>query len=275
MKKLAMVPLSAIILFLNVSVILAVDYDYKITMGATLTSFNTSMQVNGDSSDGNRAIVFEDDLGFDDSTNLYIFSLETKFTDNHRFYINVTPLSRNANKTLTGSIDFEDDTILTDTDIESKFSNTIIDLKYGYRFKTSENSEFEAIAGIYWMRTRYKLNASGSIENELGEINFETDYEKTRSVGLPLPLFGIGYRYYVNNDWTILGSARYFSASYNDLDGSISSFFISTEYTPNKSWGVGVSLNYLDMDFNITKDHFKGTFDWQHSGLNAYLFYNF
>ena len=263
------------ILFIINSETRADNYEYKLTLGGALATFNTSMQVNSNLTTNNKYIDFEDDLGYDESVNFYNFSLDTKLTDNHRLYINISPFRRNTRNVISESIEFADDTLHVNTDIVSKLSNTIYDINYGYQFKTSENSEFEAIAGIYWMKTRFKINASGLIENQLGQINFDANYKKTRSAGIPLPLFGIGYRYYLNNEWTIVSSARYFSSSFNDIDGDISSFIISTEYVPSSNWGFGASLKFLDVNATLTKENFRGDMEWQYLGFNAYVFYNF
>ena len=254
---------------------LLADTEYKWTLGTSVATFNTNMQFNPQSLDESKFVDLEDDLGFDESINFFSASLETKFNQNHSLYINVSPFIRKANKFITKDIEFEDDTLLVDSEIYSRFSNTTFDLKYGYKIKTTEKAEFEAIVGIYWMNTRYKLNASGLIENELGEINFDSDYQKKRSVGVPLPLIGIGYQYYLNKNWTILGSARYFQASILDFHGSVGSAILAAEYVPTKNWGYGVSLSYLNVDVEVDKTNFNGELNWQYLGLNAYLYYQY
>ncbi|MFT5520341.1 MAG: hypothetical protein ACI9IA_000932 [Enterobacterales bacterium] len=253
----------------------ASDNDFKITLGGQLTSFNSAIQINNSNNGNNRQIDLENDLGYDNSVNLFHGSIETTFSDNHRLYINISPFRRKAQSALLKSIDFEDDTLLIDTDIDTKFVNTTYDLIYGYRFKTSEKGELEALAGIYWMKSKFDIEASGLIENELGEINFNANYKNKRNVNIPLPLFGLGYKYHLTNEWELIGSARYFSASYNDLDGSATSFSVSLEYDTKKEWGYGLSLVYLDVDVGLTKSDFKGRVNWQYSGLTAYLFYKF
>ncbi len=274
MKKSFILPVLIASLFVQ-STIDAADYEYKISLGGSFATLNSSLQANANTNDGNKSIDFEDDLGMDESIDFTNFSLETKINDNHRFYITVMPTSRTAQIIIEDSIEFENDTLLFNTEINSRFRNTMIDLRYGYRFRTSENAELELVAGIYWMRNKFNIKASGNIENELGEINFNTDYEKQRSIGLPLPLLGIGYRYNLNEKWTIIGSARYFSASYNNISGAISSLLFSAEYNPSKNWGIGTALSYLNIDSSLDRPAIAGKLDWQYTGLNAYIFYNF
>lgn len=263
------------ILFSSNPLLLAENNEYKWTVGGSLATFNTSLLINSMANNENRFIDLEDDLGYDDSVNFSLLNFEALFSKKHRLSVSISPVSRSSQFIIDESIDFGDDTLLIDTDIESKVTNTTYDIRYGYRFRTSEKVEFEAIFGIYWMSTKFDLDASGFIENAVGDIEFDSNYQKKRSADIPLPLLGIGYRYYMNKQWTIIGSATYFSSSYNDADGSVSSFFIATEYTPGKNWGVGASVSYLDVDVGLTKTDYAGRVNWQYTGLNAYVFYKF
>jgi len=255
--------------------ILAADTDYKFVLGGSVSSFDTSIQLNAGAGDNNDSINLEDALGYDSSVNFFLAKLEVDFNNKHKIAMTVLPFSRSSSFTIDNEIEFEGDIIQADANVNSKTSTTAFDFEYSYLFASPGDSEFEAIAGVYWMSTDFKVNASGLIENEDGEIAFDANYQNSRSVEIPLPLFGLKYRYNINETWQVEAGAKYFGFKIENVDGKVTSLMVSTEYKTQNGWGLGASVSYFDLDVNTTRQNSNGQYIWKYSGLNAYAFWEF
>lgn len=249
--------------------------DYRLTLGTSISTFDTSLQINADIGDDNGLIDLEDNLGYDSSANFVIAKFEIDFNNNHSLALTVLPFTRSSSFSLQESIEFEGDVILADADIRSDISTNAFDLEYAYQFATLGDSKFEIVAGIYWMKSKFDLKASGLIQTEDGNVNFEADYQNNRSVDIPLPLLGGRYQYAINNHWNLKATAKFFGYEFDSVDGSATSVVVSAEYESQDSWGLGASVSYFDLDVVTTDPDSRGQFIWQYNSLNAYAFWNF
>jgi len=125
------------------------------------------------------------------------------------------------------------------------------------------------------MQTKLQLDASGFIENEAGETEFNAEFHRTNRFQVPLPLFGVRATRYLDNDWTLLGHAKYFEASIGNIDGSILSLRVSTEYQWKNDWHLGLAISHFKLDVVEGKDIIDRQLVWQYTSLNAYVTYQF
>ncbi len=251
------------------------ELDFKISLGTSITDFNSSIQVNSQTFERNGKIDFEDDLGYDHSVNYYLARIDADLTDNHKFSVTFSPFNRRARVENLEDLQFEGNTLLAGAMISSETNNSVYDLEYAYKFRTNQRSQFELIAGIYWMKTDFNLAASGVVENEVGEIEFDANFKQDSSTNIPLPLLGIRNNYEVNNNITIISAIKYFESSLNGIKGGISSYLLSTEYALQKNMGIGASLHYFKVDIDVHRENFEGALMWQHSGIDIHFYYRF
>jgi len=253
---------------------IAEQLPFKVTLGYSQDIFNSSIQVNS-TDNVNGMIDFEDELGFDESVKILMTRFDWFVADQHRLTLTVNPVRRDAQRTISGEIEFEGDIIHTGAEIDSEFTNTIYDFEYGYLFSKTEQYDLEITAGLYWMSTQFDLHASGSIENSSGEISFQENYSKKVSQEIPMPLLGLRYRHFFDQDWTFIAAAKYFGATVDNISGAITSATAAVEYKLGNNWETGVSLVYFDIDVDVEKRLFDGNFSWDYSGASAYVTYSF
>ena len=72
-------------------------------------------------------------------------------------------------------------------------------------------------------------------------------------------------------EWWLVGAAvQYFSAEYEEYDGSILDAGIYAEYLINRNWGIGVGYNYFNIDVDVDEADWDGNLEYEYSGIQAY-----
>ena len=253
----------------------SVDERYRLSLGGSSNSYNSSIQVNDADGDQGSRLDFEDDLGYDSNLSIGYAKLEYRINPNHKIAITFSPFERDSSVSIDDDISYQGDTILAGATVTSKSTNQIFDIEYAYLISADHRQQLDLIAGIYWIQSEFELSAVGTINFGTGNQSFSNDYNRKNSTDIPVPLFGMAYRYNFDRNWRFNGSIRYFQSSFDNVDSEIAAAFSAIEYRPSDKWGVGGALYYFDTDIDLTKTRFHGSVNWQYSGINAFVFLDF
>ncbi|WP_101759521.1 hypothetical protein [Oceanicoccus sp. KOV_DT_Chl] len=245
------------------------DETFVIDIGSSLNQFNSDIKVNG-SSRGTK-IDLEDDLNFDDETNINVIKVAWRFADKHRLSMQYTPINRDSTAILDEDIEFQDTVIFADGVVTAKSEIDIFDINYTYSFYRSDKFEAGLSTGIYWLSLDFSLEASGLIMNEEGVVAIQDDYKNKVSAEAPLPLIGISATYQLGRNWDLAANLRYFEASIGDYNGDIYSAQIRTNYYVTNNIGLGLSLASFSLNVAADDPDWDGAFGWDFTALEAYL----
>jgi len=248
---------------------------FRIVIGGSTNSFDSSIQVNADDTRLSGAIDLEDDLGYDSNLGFGYAKMDYQINPDHKIALTLAPYKRDSTLIINRDIQYQDDTILAGATVSSTATSYIYDIEYGYLVSSDPSYDLYLLAGIYWIDTKFEINVTGDIEIAGGQQSFEADYERKNSADIPLPLFGFSYVNYFHRNWQFTGSIRYFKSHIEHVDGEVTTAFSSIEYQPSDRWGVGGALYYFDTDVVLGKDTYNGKLNWQYSGANLYVFFEF
>lgn len=253
------------------------NHEYRLLIGSSLTSFDSTMRLESELLDSREFIDFEDDLKFDRQVNLFLIKFETLLNQKHKLSVAYLPLHRDAYTTTTDSLTYQGDRIEFGSSVQSAFNINAIDLEYAYRLFDQPRFNLEIIGGIYWMETQLSLNAKGRIAMNGNEFEAEANYYNSTRTGAPLPLLGLATEINLNDFWRTSASIRYFKSSHNADENEIVSTILATEYDINDQWGIGASYSYFDADIYMedTILDFDSDIRWKYQGANIYAFYRF
>jgi len=167
----------------------------------------------------NASIDLEDDLDLDDEVDITGFRFEWRFADNHRIGIDYLPLKRTANTRIDGDIEFEDDVIHADAQVYSESDSTIYDINYIYSVYKTPSMEVGLSAGLHWISFEFDVQASGFIQDENDDIEFDENYQNDAEANAPLPVFGVALNYMITPQWEFVTAARYLDVEVGDYSG--------------------------------------------------------
>ena len=256
---------------------IAKDTEYRLLVGSSLTTFNSTMRLESETFGTQESIDFEDDLKFDRQVNLFLLKLESRFATNHQLSFSYLPLHRSAFAASSDSFTYQQDTVAWGSQVHSAFNVNAIDVEYAYRMFDHHRFNLDLIGGVYWMQTELSLSVQGEIRMNDNEYEATASYQNKSTSRAPLPLFGIASEFHLNDRWKASASFRYFKSSHHADEGEIVASIIATEYDLNDKWGIGASYSFFDAGIFIEDSvlDFDSEIRWKYHGANVYAYYRF
>lgn len=252
------------------------DELYHVSLGANLTNFNSTLSINSIESTANAEIDLEDDLGYDSHVNTSWISAWYRVGDLHRIKLTYTPIRRSSSLRNSNDIIIDNTIIKSGAAIESDSKADIIDFSYIYSVHKTPQLEMGLSAGIYWLLNDTIILAAGQIQAEGDDQPvYRSDYFTEESLMAPMPLVGFSANYEITSSWRTHASLRYLSVQVGDIDGSIFSAEIGTEYYFNNNWGIGASLTSFDLDVEAKNIITNTALSWDHNGLQIYAVFKY
>lgn len=241
---------------------------FKLAIGGFFPALDSELQVNSKQLGTGSNVDLESDLGFDENVNLFVLGGYWRFAKKHRFYFGYYGFDRDATKTLTREIEWDDKVFVADAKLQSEWEVDFIYGKYGYSFYQGNKWELSGSLGIYFLDTSITLRGEAEINN--GEAGGSAEVTEEESIGLPIPLFGLTAEYYITPKWRAIASASYFTISIDEWDGSVLDLSAQLEYLFHKNFGIGTGYSYFYAD--IERDGTKRItqLDYQYQGVQIY-----
>lgn len=235
------------------------DDRFSISLGAFISDWGTKTQLNSDALGSGTIIDFEGDLGLDASDTTFRIDGYFRFNEKHSLDFSVFDLSRTASKTIQEDIQFGDITFVIDAQVDTKSDLSVYKLAYTYSFLRREKGSLGATIGVHVADAQMRLS-----EQSLGR-------SERRGITAPLPVIGLRGEYSLSDRFTLRGSAEFFSLTYDDVDGSLSDFFVAIDYQMSRHTSVGLGYNKVTIDADTKRSDFSGSLDWSYDGALLFL----
>lgn len=254
------------------------DFDerYSLTVGGSLTEFDTKLRINSRDGSIDNEIDIEDELGYDSEVRLGWINGKWRIADRHRLSVLYIPIIRTAELTTANDFDVGGNIIKAGALIGSSVKTHVFDIEYIYSFFKRPDIEIGFTAGIYWMNSLAEVTAAGEIVFEGEDMpEFRSGYQANQRLIAPLPLIGFTAGYEFNPQWSVYATARYLDVTISDIDGRILNLNLSTEYYFTKHVGAGAALVLFDVSVRYNGVVFYNTLTYEYSGLQAYLAFKY
>ena len=238
------------------------DTKFSLSVGVFLTDRNSETRVDGTAGmDDGTVVDLEGDLGLDSSDSVFRIDGYYRFNQKHRLDFTVFDLSRTASKVIEEDIDWNDTVFPIDTTVNSDFDLTIYKLDYTWSFMRRDKGFLGLTAGLYIadFGTRLEAEPSGALESA--------------SLTAPLPVFGLRGQYDFTEKLTFRASAEIFALEYDDYSGSLYDIYAGLDYQFFKHVAIGIGINAVELNVEVTKDNFDGDIDWRYDG--GLIFFKF
>jgi len=253
-----------------------IDEIFKLSIGTTVSRFDSSITFTSKDGSIGTGIDLEDDFGYDSEVNSGWISGWYRFGDRHRLAVVLVPTRRSSFLATKKDFDVGDDTIKAGASLSSTTDVDIWDISYIYSVYKKPNLEIGLSAGVYWLRTDTRLLATGEVLlNNETTPEFRADYQTRQKISAPLPLFGIMAEYEIMHSWRVRAGARYFAITVSEIDGSVFAANVGTDYYFTESLGVGLALSRANVDVDATSIIFEGAIDWSYNSAQLYLIYKY
>lgn len=245
-----------------------------VQLGGFVTALDSSFRVGSSNVGVGVSLDVEAALGLEESLLAFRFDGGVRFTKRKKHRLDVTwfSMDRTAVRTIgpdeeiriPDPDDPDNDIVLTDTTIESKFNFDIVKVKYKYSFLLDHRVDVFIGGGLYVM----------PIEFGLGEQDQNPTAE---SITAPLPVISSGVNVSLAEKWVLRQEFDLMYLSVSGFTGQVSDFNLAVERDLGKSIALGLGLDSLQIEVESEDEgdypgvDFEGKVEFRYFGLQFYL----
>lgn len=225
-------------------------------------SVDTKVRIDADALTPGTLVDAEETLGLDDSVDQGRMELYLRMGERFRLRFDYFKLNRYAATVLDEDLIFGDETFLAGENIESSLDYRSLSFTFLYSFLRRENFELAAGIGV------------NLLEAEAAGEAVDRNAREEESGVAPLPTLALDGSWRFARRWSANARGQYFSATYDDIDGTLSEWHLDVQYRWKPNLAIGLGYTLLDVDVNIdpNADHdFPGLFRLKSSGPELFI----
>jgi hypothetical protein len=246
------------------SVAQTADYDkFSVGLGVFFTDRETNTRFDSEDGIAGTDVDLEGDLGLDKSDSVFRIDASYRFAPKHQINFSAFDLSRSASSQLQKEISWQGSVFLVGTVVEADFDLTIYKIDYTWRFVQRDQGYFGVTGGLYIADFSTRLSAP------------ETNQLELSNATAPLPVIGLRGKYDFSKKWSFRADGEIFFLEYGDWGGSLYDVYAGIEYGLFEHMGIGIGVNAVKANIEVTKPDLSGNLDFQYEGALVFFTFDF
>ena len=233
-----------------------------LNLGGILNQFDTVLRLDGRGLRGHDVDL--ENNGLESSVSSFQASGTWRFWSRNRFDILYFSAKRTGSHVTDRQLNIDGQVIDVDFTLEAEARDQFLLFDYRRSLVKKDTFEFAGLFGIYGGEFEFDLSASGT---EGGQAVTKS---AAASTALPLPLIGVTIDWYINPRWKASANVEGVKAKIGNVDGWALVAGAAADCMLVRHFGIGLSYLFSDLDVEVSKDSFDGTFAWTLSSVSAY-----
>lgn len=250
------------------------DY-FSVSGGVFASSFSGSLRADGNIRNSGTTLDFSRDLGEGGTRYLPFFNVSWRPWDRHEFEFDYYHDSSDHSRTLSRSLDFNNQTLLVGTTLGSNFSLDAYGLTYRYWAWIGDQGAFGISGGLQAYSFDLKLTGTVTATGAAGGVSSSREAHAKASTDLPDPSIGVSYRYQMVSWARFVTDAGAFKAHIGNIDATLYNFRLGAEFYPLENWAIITQYSYNKIDADVEQNRFRGNVTFRFSGGQVLLKYRF
>jgi hypothetical protein len=227
-------------------------------VGAVSGTYDTYTRFDGTTSSGT-GINLEDNLGLNGDKSTFVLGGTWRPFERHRFDGLYDSVKRSASRTTERQFVIDGTVVPAGTVLSAEQETKLGYLGYRYSFHKKPDMEISAGLGLYGGNVKFKFDANQPV------VGID------KSTTLPLPVLTLNGDFYLTENMTLSANLRGLKVKIGDVDGSVLQYGLAAEYYFTKNFGVGASLERIDIEADVTKSSFRGAVEFKATSGRLYL----
>ena len=240
---------------------------YSLTVGVFALRPETTVRLDSPGGRFGTTLRMEDDLGLDDKATAADLTFSVRIGERHRIELEQFGIDRSGERSNLRTITVGRDTYDVGLQLESEFDMNVTRLGYAYSFVRDNNKEVGIHVGVHVTDMAMRVTAA-----------VRPITESTQEIGnttAPLPVIGAQGAYRFLPRWTMRGRAQLFRLAAGDYEGAINHLAIAFEHATFEHVGIGVALDYFEVDLESSDTSFLGAFELKFTGPRLFAHMSF
>ena len=237
------------------------DNRFSLSLGVFITDRSSETRVDGADGSIGTPVDLESEFGLDASEAVFRLDGYFKFNDRHRIDFSVFDLSRDATRQIDTEITWRGVVFPINATVDSGNDFNIYKLAYTWSFLRREKGYLGLTGGLYIADVAVHLSAQNIADRAGGGVT------------APLPVIGLRGEYRFTDKWIFRASAELFGLEYEAMEGSLVDLYAGIDYRLFEHVAIGVGLNSVKLDVDVSDSNLAGSLDWQYEG--GLIFFKF
>jgi len=239
------------------------DNRFSLSLGVFITDRSSETSV--DAADGSTGspVDLEPEFGIDASQSVFRLDGYFKFNERHRIDFSVFDLSREATRQIDTEITWDGIVFPINTIVDSEIDFNIYKIAYTWSFLRREKGYLGFTGGLYVADLGAYLSAENIVDGAGGGVT------------APLPVIGLRGEYRFTDKWIFRASGELFGLEYEAFDGSLVDLYAGIDYRMFEHVAIGLGLNSVKLDVDISDSDLAGSLDWQYEGVLLFFKFDF
>ena len=239
------------------------DEWFVLKLGGIVNRFDTKVRVDGEGRRGSEINLEANNL--DKSLASFEGAFTWRIAKKHRIDFEFYNAERSGTRDYASSIDIGDESFPLGATVAVTSNSFVTNVNYRYSFIQEPGLEVAALAGLYYGKLEYDINAVGTAGGGV-----QRSYQKSFSTDVPLPMLGATVDWYPNRHLRFNARIQGIKADIDEIDGHAFLFSTGVEYMFSRGFGVGMRYSYTDVEVDATSSNFNGTINWSANSVSAY-----
>ena len=223
----------------------------ELQAGLFVPLFQSDVQLDSDVLGNGTKVDLEDDLGLDKEIFSYRVDGYWRVFPRHTLAVSYYDLSRDADSTITRTIQVGDTTFTAGADVSTKLDLRVLQANYGYSFIHNQKFDMAAKLGVYLADMKFRISSPGLATEE-------------ESLLAPLPVLGLQGSYAITPRIFASAGANVFFVEYGEYSGSLVDAKVTLDFdlTDNLGLGLGYNHNFINIERDSASDAFDVDFNY-------------
>ncbi|HEY3518358.1 MAG TPA: hypothetical protein VGL98_15020 [Gammaproteobacteria bacterium] len=243
------------------------DNRYSVTVGVFALRPETTVRLDSPNGRFGTTLSMEDDLGLESSATAADLTFSARIGERHRVELEQFGIARSGERSNLRTIQVGRDTYDVGLQLDSEFDMDVTRLGYAYSFVRDTNKEVGIHVGVHVTDMAMRVTAA------LRPITEST--QELANTTAPLPVIGAQGAYRFLPRWTMRGRAQFFRLAAGDYEGAINHVAIAFEHATFEHVGLGVALDYFEVDLDSDDTSFLGAFELKFTGPRLFAHMSF
>lgn len=240
---------------------------YSLTVGVFALRPETTVRLDAANGRIGTTLKWEDDLGLEDRVAAADVTFSARIGERHRVELERFGIDRTGEWSNLRTISIGSDTYEVGWLLESRFDMDVTRLGYAYSFVREDDKEIGVHAGVHVTEMAMGVTAG-----------FRPITESTQELAnttAPLPVIGAQGAYRFLPRWTMRGRVQIFRLAAGDFEGEINHAAIAFEHATFERVGIGIALDFFEVDLESTDTSFLGAFELKFTGPRLFAHMTF
>jgi len=242
---------------------LPTDEWFVLKLGGIVNRFDSKVRVDGEGRRGTEINLEGNNL--DKSLASFEGAFTWRIAKKHRVDFEFYSAERSGSRDYSTTVDIGDESFPLGATVGVTSNSFVTNVNYRYSFIQEPELEVAALAGIYYGKIEYDINASGTSGGGV-----QRTFQKSYSTDIPLPMLGATVDWYPSRHWRFNARIQGIKADLDEIDGHAFLVSGSVEYMISRGFGVGMRYSYTDVEVDAAGGSFLGNINWTANSVSAY-----